>query len=153
MSYVKDNDDVFLGFELASCRGIGSNAGNAHGDGRERSSESISHGFSFLGASEHPIPLPEGEEGREAVFGLDRTRRPILRAVPGARAQRQDVQRRSARPHVRFCGHRRVSFIGKHGQYLGTVEAPSETAAEAAAVAEFDLSDEQRRRLIASEGN
>jgi hypothetical protein len=39
----------------------------------------------------------------------------------------------------------RVSIIRKRGQYLGTVEAPNEKAAEAAAVAEFDLSDEQRR--------
>jgi hypothetical protein len=41
----------------------------------------------------------------------------------------------------------RVSIIRKRGQYLGTVEAPNEKAAEAAAVAEFDLSDEQRWRL------
>jgi hypothetical protein len=40
----------------------------------------------------------------------------------------------------------RVSIIRRRGQYLGTVEAPNEKAAEAAAVAEFDLSDEQRRR-------
>jgi hypothetical protein len=45
----------------------------------------------------------------------------------------------------------RVSIIRKRGQYLGTVEAPNEKAAEAAAVAEFDLSDEQRRRLVVSE--
>jgi hypothetical protein len=32
----------------------------------------------------------------------------------------------------------RVSIIRKRGQYLGTVEAPNEKAAEAAAVAEFD---------------
>ena len=36
----------------------------------------------------------------------------------------------------------------KRGQYLGTVEAPNEKAAEAAAVAEFDLGDEQRKRLV-----
>jgi hypothetical protein len=36
----------------------------------------------------------------------------------------------------------RVSIIRKRGQYLGTVEAANEKAAEAAAVAEFDLSDE-----------
>jgi hypothetical protein len=47
----------------------------------------------------------------------------------------------------------RVSVIKKHGQYLGTVEAPNERAAEAAAVAEFDLSDEQRRRLVLRERN
>jgi hypothetical protein len=46
-----------------------------------------------------------------------------------------------------------VSVIKKHGQYLGTVEAPNERAAEAAAVAEFDLSDEQRRRLVLRERN
>jgi hypothetical protein len=40
----------------------------------------------------------------------------------------------------------RVSVIRKRGQYLGTVEAANEKAAEAAAVAEFDLSHEQRRR-------
>jgi len=45
----------------------------------------------------------------------------------------------------------RVSIIRKRGQYLGTVEAPNEKAAEAAAVAEFDLSDEQLRRVVVSE--
>jgi hypothetical protein len=38
----------------------------------------------------------------------------------------------------------RVSIIRKRGQYLGTVEAPNEKAAEAAAVTEFELTDEQR---------
>jgi hypothetical protein len=47
----------------------------------------------------------------------------------------------------------RVSIIRKRGQYLGTVEAPNEKAAEAAAVAEFDLSDEQRRRLAVQQRN
>jgi hypothetical protein len=47
----------------------------------------------------------------------------------------------------------RVSIIRKRGQYLGTVDAPNERAAEAAAVAEFDLSDEQRRRLVVQERN
>jgi hypothetical protein len=45
----------------------------------------------------------------------------------------------------------RVSIIRKRGQYLGTVEAPNEKAAEAAAVAEFDLGDEQRKRLVVQE--
>jgi hypothetical protein len=47
----------------------------------------------------------------------------------------------------------RVSIIRKRGQYLGTVEAPNEKAAEAAAVVEFDLSDEQRRPLVVQERN
>jgi hypothetical protein len=45
----------------------------------------------------------------------------------------------------------RISIIRKRGQYLGTVTAPNEKAAEAAAVAEFDLTDEQRRRLVVQE--
>jgi len=47
----------------------------------------------------------------------------------------------------------RVSIIRKRGQYLGTVEAPNEKATEAAAMAESDLSDEQRRRLVIQERN
>jgi hypothetical protein len=47
----------------------------------------------------------------------------------------------------------RVSIIRKRGQYLGTVEAPTQKAAEVAAVAEFDFSDEQRRRLVVQERN
>jgi hypothetical protein len=45
----------------------------------------------------------------------------------------------------------RVSIIRRRGQYLGTVEAHDVKAAEAAAVAEFDLNDEQRRRLVVQE--
>jgi hypothetical protein len=45
----------------------------------------------------------------------------------------------------------RVSLIRNRSQYLGTVEAPNERAAEAAAVAEFELSDEHRRRLVVRE--
>jgi hypothetical protein len=47
----------------------------------------------------------------------------------------------------------RVSIIRRRGQYLGTVEAPNEKAAEAAAVADFNLTDEQRRRLVVQERN
>ena len=45
----------------------------------------------------------------------------------------------------------RVSIIRRRGQYFETVEAPNEKAAEAAAVVEFELSDEQRRWLVVQE--
>jgi hypothetical protein len=45
----------------------------------------------------------------------------------------------------------RASIIRQRGQYLGTVEAANEKAAEAAAVAAFDLSAEQLRRLVVRE--
>jgi hypothetical protein len=45
----------------------------------------------------------------------------------------------------------RASLIRRHGQVLGNVEAPSREAAEAAAVRMFDLSPEQRIRLVVQE--
>jgi hypothetical protein len=45
----------------------------------------------------------------------------------------------------------RASVLRSRTQYLGDVQAPDESAAEAAAVTEFDLSDEQRKRLMVQE--
>jgi hypothetical protein len=45
----------------------------------------------------------------------------------------------------------RVSILRLHAHYLGTVEAPDERTAEAVAVAQFDLDQEQRKRLIERE--
>ena len=40
---------------------------------------------------------------------------------------------------------------GKHGKFLGTVEAVDQEAAEAAAAEAFNLTDEQRKRLVVQE--
>jgi hypothetical protein len=45
----------------------------------------------------------------------------------------------------------RVSLLRQHAHYLGTVEAPDERAAEAATVTQFDLDEEQRKRLAVQE--
>jgi hypothetical protein len=45
----------------------------------------------------------------------------------------------------------RVAIIRKRGEFLGTVEAPDQEAAEAAAVEAFNLTDEQRKRLVVQE--
>ena len=45
----------------------------------------------------------------------------------------------------------RVSLLRQRAHYLGTVEVPDERAAEAAAVAQFDLDEEQRKRLAVEE--
>jgi hypothetical protein len=45
----------------------------------------------------------------------------------------------------------RASLIRKRSQVLGDVEAPSREAASAAAVKEFSLTAEQRRRLVVQE--
>jgi hypothetical protein len=42
----------------------------------------------------------------------------------------------------------RVSLLRQRAHHLGTVEASDERAAEAAAVAQFDLNEEQRKRLV-----
>jgi hypothetical protein len=45
----------------------------------------------------------------------------------------------------------RVVILRNRAHYLGDVQAPDEKAAEAAAIVEFNLSDDQRRRVTLSE--
>jgi hypothetical protein len=45
----------------------------------------------------------------------------------------------------------RVSIINRRGEYLGTVEAPDEKSAEAAAAEQFGLDAWQRKRLVLRE--
>jgi hypothetical protein len=45
----------------------------------------------------------------------------------------------------------RVSVLRARAQYLGTVYAPDESAAEARAIADFKIGADQRRRLIVRE--
>jgi hypothetical protein len=45
----------------------------------------------------------------------------------------------------------RVAILRARAHYLGDVQAPDESAAEAAAATEFNLSDEQRKRLVVRE--
>jgi hypothetical protein len=45
----------------------------------------------------------------------------------------------------------RVSLIRKQTEFIGRVWAPSRKAAQAAAVEEFRLDDEQRKRLVVQE--
>jgi hypothetical protein len=47
----------------------------------------------------------------------------------------------------------RVSILRSRSHYLGDVQAPDERQAEAAAVTEFLLDDEQRKRLVVQERN
>jgi hypothetical protein len=61
--------------------------------------------------------------------------------------------RQSANSNPRAAASRswRASLIRKKAQVLGEVQAPSREAAEAAAVREFNLTDEQRSRLVVQE--
>jgi hypothetical protein len=45
----------------------------------------------------------------------------------------------------------RVSLMRSRTHYLGVVYAPDEKSAEAAAIAEFKIGEEQRRRLVVRE--
>jgi hypothetical protein len=45
----------------------------------------------------------------------------------------------------------RVAILRNRAQYLGDVQAPDAEAAEVAAVVEFELSDDQRRRVVMRE--
>jgi hypothetical protein len=45
----------------------------------------------------------------------------------------------------------RVSILRQRAHHLGTVQAPDRDAAEAAAIAAFDLDEAQRKRLAVRE--
>jgi hypothetical protein len=45
----------------------------------------------------------------------------------------------------------RVAILRNRSHYLGDVQAPDEKSAEAAAVVEFKLTDDQRRRVVVQE--
>jgi hypothetical protein len=45
----------------------------------------------------------------------------------------------------------RVSLVKKKAEHLGILHAPDREAAEAAAVAEFSLNDERRKRIVLQE--
>ena len=46
----------------------------------------------------------------------------------------------------------RVSILRGRAKHLGDVRAPDEKSAEAEAIAEFKLDDEQRKRLVVRRG-
>jgi hypothetical protein len=45
----------------------------------------------------------------------------------------------------------RVTILRNRAHYLGDVQAPGEKAAEAVAVVEFNLDDDQRKRVVVQE--
>jgi hypothetical protein len=45
----------------------------------------------------------------------------------------------------------RVAVLRGRAKYLGDMQAPDARAAEAAAITEFNLDDEQRKRLVVQE--
>jgi hypothetical protein len=59
------------------------------------------------------------------------------------------------RAHKKAAGQKlrawRIALMRSRAQYLGVVYAPDEKSAEAAAIAEFKIGDEQRRRLVVRE--
>src|SRR5262245_16421869 len=123
MSHVKDNDDVFLSFEHASCRGIGRNARNAQSNGCERSSDSTSHGFSFLGRRVHrenpaimpgfgeppPLILPQ-----QIAAELTERRFPLVALYESAFGTKQTFRGALAMSATEVC-YRSVRSTGSSG--------------------------------------
>ena len=67
--------------------------------------------------------------------------------MPPRRPKPKDTPAKLVGPHA-VLG---VSLLRGRAQPLGTVEAPDERAAEAAAIEQFQLNDEQRKRLAVRE--
>ena len=64
--------------------------------------------------------------------------------LPGMRAPKK-------KPTAEKLRAWRVSILRNHSHYLGDVQATDERAAEAAAVVEFKLTDDQRKRVVVQE--
>jgi hypothetical protein len=45
----------------------------------------------------------------------------------------------------------RVTLLRQRARHIGVVEAPNEKAAQAAAISQFHLSEDQRQRLVVQE--
>jgi hypothetical protein len=71
----------------------------------------------------------------------------IFWAMP-PRCSRKDTPAKLA---ARMGRRWRVILLRGKGQFLGEVEAPNEKAAEAVAAAQFNLNDEQRKRVAVQE--
>jgi hypothetical protein len=83
--------------------------------------------------------------GREACRGRDSD------SLAGCRIFCSMRTRASSKRKAEKLRSWRVSILRARAQYLGDVLAPDEKAAEAAAVTEFKLDQEQRRRLVVRE--
>jgi hypothetical protein len=88
-------------------------------------------------------------ENVEGGARLDWLAEPSLCSV--AMSSRPRIRASSNNPRAAASRSWRASLIRKKAQVLGEVEAPSREAAEAAAVREFNLTDEQRSRLVVQE--
>jgi hypothetical protein len=71
--------------------------------------------------------------------------------VAGVSSRPRTRQSANSNPRAAISRAWRASLIRNRAQVLGEVQAPSREAAEAAAVREFNLTDEQRGRLVVQE--
>jgi hypothetical protein len=83
--------------------------------------------------------------GRTSRNGFDSPARPpYFRGMPPRRPKPKDTPAKLA---ARMSRRWRIILLRGKGQLLGEVEAPDEKAAEAAAAAQFELNDEQRKQV------
>jgi len=86
----------------------------------------------------------------------------VILTPSASEAAQRALRGHGSTPTCRVCEHPRTNRVRKlrpwraflmraRAQELGVVYAPDEKAAEAAAIAEFKIADEQRRRLIVRE--
>ena len=69
--------------------------------------------------------------------------------VQGCRPARMKTARK--KPTAAKLRSWRVIIMRSKGEYLGSVEAPDRERAEAVAIKQFELDDDQRRRLLIRE--
>jgi len=104
-----------------------------------RLAESPPRGVSICNTLRHN--QAKREDWVTIVFCMSRTPRPKA-------PQEEPTQTSASGLPLRIW---RVAIIGKRGEFLGVVEAPDRETAKSVAARQFNLSDEQRERLVVQE--
>jgi hypothetical protein len=94
------------------------------------------------------LGVPEVEQ---APFGVSGTSPIWGKMASGTAAYRGEMRAPKKKPTAEKLRPWRVALMRSRTHYLGVVYAADEKSSEAAAVAEFKIGDEQRRRLVVRE--
>jgi hypothetical protein len=97
----------------------------------------------LAGLAQDEKPLVRGRDAGEGGGGAGKP--PPLQPLSCRRVQAYQTE------EARQSAKRRVIIIRSRGEYLGSVEAPDRERAEAVAIKQFALDDDQRSRLLIRE--
>jgi hypothetical protein len=100
---------------------------------------------------QYEAPILGGRRRDYQTSPTDSTRTVASRLLSVSNAPSTEKGHPTARKESRQLRSWRVAILRNRSHYLGEVQAPDEKASETVAVVEFDLSGDQRRRVVVQE--